>query len=247
VRLAWRVLRYDQLTFWRVPAAIFFTVALPLLMLTIFGSLNRNDGIELLTGVPYTRYLVVGLIAFAIGATAYGNVAARTTFRRTTGIYQRLRTTPLPVAALVAGQIASAMIALAIVITLLLSIGILFLDGAAPTNWPLFLGVVVVGSASCCAVGMAVSTFVPTVEAIDPIVMGTMLPVAFISGAFQFVAPDSAIARIADVFPLRHILLAALRSFGIPGGIGSVWTHLAVVAAWGVAGAAIAVRRFRWA
>ena len=247
MRWAWRVMRYDLLTFWRVPAALFFTLAMPLLMLVVFGALNRNDGVELLTGVPYTRYLVLGLVAFSIGTTAYGNLAARTTFRRVSGIYQRLRTTPLPVRALVAGQVASALLALVVVITALLVVGALFFDGTAPANWPLFLLVLVLGIASCSAVGIALSTFVPSVEAVDPIVFATMLPVAFISGAFQYVQPGSAIGRVADVFPLRHILLLTLRAFDVPGGNGSVWPHLAVVAAWGAMGAVVAVRRFRWA
>lgn len=247
MKWAVRVLRYDQLTFWRVPAAVFFQVGMPLLLLTIFGTLNRNNGIELLTGVPYTRYLVVGLITFAIGGTAYGGLVARTTYRRSTGIYQRLRTTPLPVRALVAGQVASAMMGIAVIVTALVAVGIAFFRGTAPHHWPLFVLVLLVGTGSCCAVGMAVSTFVPSVEVADPIVFGTMLPIAFVSGAFQYVDPSSTMSRIADVFPLHHILLVTLRAFDLPGGVGSPLTHLAVVSAWGVAGATIAVRRFRWA
>lgn len=241
-----QVLRYDQLTFWRVPAAVFFTVGMPVLMLTIFGSLNRDEGVEAATGVPYTRYLVLGLVAFAIGTTAYGNMAARTTFRRETGIYQRLRTTPLPVRALVVGQIVSAMLALALVISVLLVVGAVWFEGTAPQDWPLFLGVLLLGTGACCAVGMAVSTFVPSIETVDPIVFATMLPVAFISGSFQHVAADATVARLADLFPLRHILQVVLRSFDVPGATGSTWVHLAVVAAWGVGGTAVAVRRFRW-
>jgi ABC-2 type transport system permease protein len=241
-----RVLRYDQLTFWRVPAAVFFTVGMPVLMLTIFGSLNQDEGIEAATCVPYTRYLVLGLVAFAIGTTAYGNMAARTTFRREMGIYQRLRTTPLPVPALVVGQIVSAVLALALVISVLLVVGVLWFEGTAPKDWPLFLAVLLLGTAACCAIGMAVSTFVPSVETIDPIVFATMLPVAFISGSFQHVGGDGWVARLADLFPLRHILQVVLRSFSVPGAVGSTWVHLAVVAAWGVGGALVAVRRFRW-
>jgi ABC-2 type transport system permease protein len=43
------------------------------------------------------------------------------------------------------------------------------------------------------------------------------------------------------VRPFNQALLA---SFGPHGGPG--WQHLAVLAAWGVAGSLVAIRRFRW-
>lgn len=93
---------------------------------------------------------------------------------------------------------------------------------------------VVVGAASFGALGLAVSTIVPNVETTDAAVMATLLPVTFISGGFMPVRDGTLLATIADAFPVRHLLVA---------GQGAVWSHLAVVAAWGAVGAA---RRFRW-
>lgn len=91
-----------------------------------------------------------------------------------------------------------------------------------------------------------ISTFITRIESADPVVYATMLPVAFISGTFQYIPPDSALARVSELFPVRHIVLATMDSFGLPGS-GSLPAHLAVISAWGVLGCIVAVRRFRWA
>lgn len=72
-----------------------------------------------------------------------------------------------------------------------------------------------------------------------------MLPIAFISGTFQYVPADSLLGRVAEIFPVRHIVLATMDSFGIPD-TGSLVAHFAVILAWGALGAVVAVRRFRW-
>ena len=131
-------------------------------------------------------------------------------------------------------------------IVLLVTVSVACFDVALPTNWPLFLTVVLLGAACSCALGAAVSTFVTRLETIDPVVFATMLPIAFVSGVFQYVPSDSFLARVASVFPIRHMVLANMRAFGVPAG-GSVGAHLAVLALWTFAAAAVAVRRFRWA
>jgi hypothetical protein len=51
--------------------------------------------------------------------------------------------------------------------------------------------------------------------------------------------------RDPAAFPLQH-LVAALHSGFVPGSTGIAWDDLGIIAAWGVAGLAIALRRFRW-
>lgn len=244
--IAWvtRTYRYDQRTFWRMPQAAFFTLLMPVMMLVIFSALNSGDLDEL--RVAYARYLLVGMTAFSVVGAAYGNLAARITWRREMGIYQRLRTTPVPAWALVAGQVAGAVTMVILTLAILMTISALFFDVAMPTNWALFLGTVILGTACFAALGAAMSTFVKSVEAMDPIIWATMLPLTFISGIFQYIDDHSLIARVADVFPLRHMLLLNMNSFGIDN---DGWTagHLAVMAAWMIVGLVLAVRRFQWA
>jgi len=244
--IAWvaRTYRYDQRTFWRMPQAAFFTVLMPVMMLVIFSTLNGGDLDEL--HVAYARYLLVGMTAFSVVGAAYGNLAARITWRREMGIYQRLRTTPVPAWALVAGQVAGAVTMVILTLAVLMTISAAFFDVAMPTNWPLFLGAMILGTACCAALGAAMSTVVKSVEAIDPVIWATMLPLTFISGIFQYIENDSLIADVAAGFPLRHMLLLNMNAFGIQND-GQVAQHFAVMAAWMVVALVVAVRRFRWA
>ncbi len=61
---------------------------------------------------------------------------------------------------------------------------------------------------------------------------------------------DSILTKIGDVFPVRHFVNAVFAAFDprIAHGLAHGWagSDLAVVAAWGVVGAVVAVRRFRW-
>ncbi len=60
-RLALHQLRFDQKTFWRNPAAVFFTVALPLIFLVIFSTVFGNEPIEELGGITTVKKTAAGL------------------------------------------------------------------------------------------------------------------------------------------------------------------------------------------
>ena len=72
------------------------------------------------------------------------------------------------------------------------------------------------------------------------------LPLSFISGVYiPSVRLPSALQHLAQVFPLQHLVAALGRGF-LPGSTGVAWGDLAIVAAWGLAGLLVALRRFRW-
>ena len=61
VALVFHQFRFDQKTFWRNPASVFFTVLLPVIFLLIFATIFGDDEIESL-GVEATTYYVPGII-----------------------------------------------------------------------------------------------------------------------------------------------------------------------------------------
>ena len=105
----------------------------------------------------------------------------------------------------------------------------------------------VLGAASFAGIGIAVTRFVPNAEGSSAVVNAMYLPVLFLSGAFFPVhgLPDF-LQWFADALPLTH-LLDAMRSVFIDGGVGSDdLGGLLVVVLWGVGGAVVALRTFRW-
>ena len=240
---AWRALRYDQTTFWRTPGP-FFQIGLPAMMLLIFGSMNE-DAVEL-AGQSYTNYLTVGMATFTVTTGAYGGMAVRMTYRRETGIFQRLRTTPLPPSALIAGNVGSALVVVLAGITSVLVTGVAVFDASLPSNWPLFVAGVLLGAIACGSLGILLSSFVKSLEGVDAMVWATVMPVLFISGAFQHVEPGSLLARVADLFPPRHALALIGEGSGVPAVGGSEPVHIAILLGWTAFGITLGARRFRW-
>lgn len=242
-RLALHQLRYELRAFWRTPQAMFFTFALPLMMLVVFATINGNARINGFGGRRFVEYFVPGMLALGSITATYGNLASRTVFRRETGQLKRLRATPLPAGSYVIGVVANAtVVSLAVSATVVL-VGRAFYDVAVPTAWPALIGLLVLGAAAFAAMGLALSTCIGHPEAADATVFGTMLPVLFISGIFQVVPPTSIFARLAEVLPVRHLLLPVLAVYGADP---VRWRDLAILLAWGAVAALIAARRMRW-
>jgi ABC-2 type transport system permease protein len=114
---------------------------------------------------------------------------------------------------------------------------------------PAFLLTAALGAATFSALGLAMSSFVPNAQAASAIANGTVLPVLFISDVFVRLGddPPAWIDYLGDFFPVKHLSEACLAAFSADGGgWGFEWWNLAVIAAWGVVGAAVAVRYFSW-
>jgi ABC-2 type transport system permease protein len=108
-----------------------------------------------------------------------------------------------------------------------------------------FLVMLLVGSASFCSLGFAITAAIPNSDAAAPIVNGVILPLLFLSGVFIPLGDNAPawISWVARIFPVRHFAAGLQAGFlGTPFN----WTDVLVVAAWGVAGLLLAVRFFSW-
>jgi ABC-2 type transport system permease protein len=95
---------------------------------------------------------------------------------------------------------------------------------------------------------VALTTIIPTREAAPAITNLVVFPLYFLSGVFipESEIPDG-VLTVADLFPIRHLFDALLAGFDpATGGATVELGQLVVVAAWGLLGFAVALRRFRW-
>ncbi|HLM84577.1 MAG TPA: ABC transporter permease [Solirubrobacteraceae bacterium] len=240
--------RYDLLTFVRNRQGRFFTVALPVLFLVIFVSVfgNNHVGPEHLKS---STYYVPGIAALAVLSASFANLAVSITTQRELGVLKRRRATPVPAWVLVAGRALSALVVSLVVMAVVIAIGRLAYDvHVASSALPALALTAVVGSLAFACLGYALATLVSSADAAQPVVLAITLPLNFISGVF-IPSPrlSSALRHVAEVFPVQH-LVAALHTSFIHDGHGSAiaWGDLALVAAWGVAGLALALARFSW-
>ena len=248
MRLIVHQFRYDTKIFWRNPAAVFFAIALPLIFLFIFSTVFGNQ-VDPTRHIKISTYYVPGIIALGVISVTFVTLAHALTALRERGILKRLRGTPLPTGVFVSGRVGSSLVIALILSAVILTIGHLVYGVAFP-GAPLVgvLATIVIGACSFCTLGFAITVVIPNEAAASPITNAVILPLYFISGIFFPVdtAPQW-LTNVADVFPVRPFALALLDGF-TPGtaGIGLALGHLAVVAAWGIAGLVVAVLFFRW-
>ena len=241
--------RYDQKTFWRDPASVFFTVLLPIIFLLIFATIFGNDPIEGLRGVKTTTYYVPAIITLAVISATMVSPAISLTQDREGGVLKRVRGTPLPSWVFIAGRVGNAIVISLLMTVVVTVLGRLIYDVAIPgETLPAVLVTLVVGAAAFNCMGIALTVAIPSEDAAPAVTNACVLPLYFISGIF---IPESEIPegvlRVADLFPIRHFFEAFFAAFD-PGttGVGIELGNLAVVAAWGAVGLVVAALWFRW-
>ena len=244
MRLFAHELRVQQLLFWRNREAAFFSFLFPIILLVLLGSVYGDEPIE---GVKASTYLLVGLLGYGVAATAFASLAITLVVRREQGLLKRVRGTPLSPATYLSAVIASMVVVIGLQVVAQLLVGRYLLDADWPAAPVEFAVVVLFGSAAFAALGVAITAFVRSADGSSAVVNAIYLPMAFISGAF-FSTEDmpAFLQAISKVLPLTH-LLDLIRATFIEGeGLSDTAGALLAVAVWGLAGLAIAVRRFRW-
>jgi len=245
--------RYDLRALLRNRQAQFFTLALPVMFLVIFASVfgGHGDTVAVPGGrVDASVTYVPGIMTLGIIAAAFINLVISVTAQRESGVLKRRRATPVPAAALIGGRALTSGVVAVATTMLLLAVGWVGFGAHLPAHTAPALAVtVIVGALSFCCVGFAVASIIHDQDAAQPVTQAVMLPLYFISGVFVSVSTlPSWLVGVANVFPVRHLAAALLTAYNPhTHGAGFAWTDLAMLAAWGLAGLIVAVRRFSWA
>jgi ABC-2 type transport system permease protein len=244
VRLFAHQFRAEQKLFWRSRELAFFTFLLPIVFFLILASAYGDEEIE---GANGYLYLLAGMIGYGGAATAFAGLALLLVIRRESGVLKRLRATPLPGQTYIAAVLASIIFVFFLEAVLLVVMARVAFDVAIPENLFSLALVVALGAASFAALGVGLTTVIRSAEGSSAVVNAIYLPVTFISGSFfSSDAFPRVLKAIAEVLPLVH-LIRLVRDVVVFDD--QIWEHpiaVAVIAAWGVAGALVAVRGFRW-
>ena len=241
-------MRFVNKAFWRNPASAFFTFAFPLMFLVIFTALLGKGEVQL-GGRPIhqSAYYVASMTAFAVMTAFYNNIAIGLAFQRDAGVLKRTRGTPLPSAVFFGAKVVHALFVALLLVVITVTFGHVLYSAEVPTGISLlqFLVMLVVGAASFCALGFAITTVIPNSDAAAPIVNATILPLLFLSGIFIPIG-DNAPAWItwtARIFPVKHFADAIQAGF-----LGTVfhWSDVLIVALWGLGALLVTLRYFSW-
>jgi ABC-2 type transport system permease protein len=243
LRLVAHQIRYEQLSFWRNPQSAIFTFVFPVVFVTIMGALFGSVGrSSYFGGLSALQYYVPTIAALCVLGSCYGQLAVALAARRQNGILKRIRATPLPAWAYFAGLLAHCILVSIADIALIVGVGRLY-GVPFPSNWPAIALTLVLGAAAFCALGVAVASVISNAEAAPAVAQLALFPLLFLSGTYLPIHSQM-LNQVTGWLPIRPFNEALTGP--LSGHTGADWRHLAVLAAWGVIGAIVAVRRFRW-
>ena len=187
------------------------------------------------------------MIGYGAISIAFAGLAIVLVIRREAGILKRLRATPLPAPAYIAAVLTAFMAAFAVEVAGLLLLGRLLFGIPVPDRLGSLVLALLLGAVAFCGLGIGVTAVIKSAEGASAVVNAIYLPAAFLAGAFFSPHHFPSVFRdIAAVLPLTYFL-RLVRNVMLHGHeIWSQGTNVAVIAAWGIAGVIIALRRFRW-
>jgi ABC-2 type transport system permease protein len=243
-------IRYDLRVFLRDPAARVFTLVMPVLLLLLYCSIFANskfgDGGQAIGG---REYFVPHIIAQGITGAALTSLAYIVVTKRENGALKRRRATPVRAWMLITSEVATSILtAVAIVVTLVLIAWFAYRVHLNAVQTAEVAGATLLGTAAMCALGFAVTTFIPTAESAGPgIALVTFLLYAISGVYFPETLLPGWVRDVAQVFPVRPLALTVQNAYAPAAGHpGQITLQFLELAAWGVGGIVIASRRFSW-
>jgi ABC-2 type transport system permease protein len=246
--------RYALATALRTRRTIFLSVIFPVILLVLFNSIFTQGGDQTTTLPNGTRmdiqaYFTAGLLAYAATLSTFTTLAVVITTKRERGELKRFRGTPMPAWTFVAAWVLRALAQVALMAVVLLGIGALAYGVHIPTGQ--LAGLVIyllLGTATMCALGIAVTAFTPTVDAASTIAPFTVVILSFFSGVWIPVDNLSGtLEHLGKLFPLFH-LADGLQTTLAQGasGIGLSGSNVTALLVWAAIAIGVATRRFLW-
>jgi len=244
----------EIIQFSRQKEAVVFTIFFPVILLAIFGSVFKDT---IAPEVTFSQYFVAGMIASGLVNTGFQNIAINIPLERDMGAIKRLRGTPLPITSYFIGKAISVFVSMAVQVLILLIIGAAFFGLNMPTEpskWITFTWLLVLGTASSTALGVAFSSVPKNGRGAAAIVSPVVIILQFFSGVFfVFTQLPGWMQQVAAIFPLKW-LTQGMRSVFLPDSfatqeVAQSWESgrtAIILLIWLIAGLFLAVKTFRW-
>jgi ABC-2 type transport system permease protein len=239
--------RYQLVTLARNPIATFTSVVVPVMLLVALDLVTPEMTLASLGRERVVQFLTPAMSTFAVLNVGFVDTILGTTLSREEGILKRLRGTPLPWWAYLAGRLGAVTVVAAGAVVLVVGVGVAFLHAhVAAAALPPLVETAAAGLAVSFAAGVALSGLVPSAEAALPIAYALLLPVAFISNVF-FPAPAEArwLRTLAAALPAQPVASSMEAAF--TGGARGLSGHeLVVLGLWAAGSVLVAGLGFSW-
>lgn len=233
--------------FLREPAAFFFTLVLPIVLLLVFGSIFGNEPNPTFNpNAGYIDQAVPGLAAMIIATLGLIGLPINLATAREMGVLRRFHATPIRPWVIIASDIlvgfAMALVGMAL---LVVAASVLYRLQFPDSWWKVLTGFVL-GAFSFFALGYVIASLSPTPRVAQTVGMALFFPMLFFSGAAmpRAIMPET-VQQLSEFLPMTHVV-DLLQGLWFDASWSTHLLELAVLLGLLIAGAAISARAFRW-
>lgn len=232
--------------FLREPAAVFFGLIFPALLLIVIGSVfpGATEANAELGGKSLVEIYAPVSIALGLATVALTILPATLGGDREKGILRRLSTTPAPPRSLVGAHLTVQLVVVSIATIAAVLVGVLVFGISFPESPFWFLLSYALGAVCLLGVGLAIGAVVPTAGSGQAIGMLLYFPLLFFAGVYipLEVMPEG-LRTVSSYTPSGATVQALSTSWA--GAVPEASTLL-VMAAWALVLGSFAIWQFRW-
>lgn len=230
--------------FLRDPAAAFFTLAFPVLLLVLNGTGRGNEPVDELGGQGVIDVVVPMLAILVLAILAFTTLPVYLADYRQHRILRRIAATPIPAGMVLVAQLLVHLIVGTAGLAMLIILGAAAYDLNTPGAPVAAAAVYALGGLSLFALGFLLAALAATTRAASAIGLGLFFPLIFLSGVVQprEEMPDS-LGKIGDVLPVAPVVRSLRSAWAGETPSGPTFVLFAAIIV--VAGGA-ATRLFRW-
>jgi ABC-2 type transport system permease protein len=242
----WKLTWMESRLFLREPVGAFFTLAFPLMMLFLFGSIYGNEPSPLFNGRGTIDISIPAYTAMIIATSGLMSINITMASYREKGILRRLRTTPAsPFIILVSQLVVTFAMTLLGMVLLIIAGSTVYHVRFEGNALSVFAGFVL-----CClsffGLGFILASIMPNARTAQIVGMVVLYPMLFLSGAGfpKELLPD-AIKKIAVFLPLTYVV-NLLRGLWVGESWGDHLLDVGVLIGMMGVGAIVSIRAFKW-
>lgn len=240
-----RITKTEWKLFLREPAAIFFMLAFPPLLMIILGLVpSFREASEDMGGLRVIDLYTPIIISMSIALLALQGLPQAFAGYREQGVLRRMATTPVKPAVMLGGQLIMFTLVSIAVMVVVVTIAAVAFDVPVPRSVPAYLLSYVLCVLAMLSIGLLVASTARGGKAAGAIGSVLFFPVLFFAGLWlPREGMPEILRRISDLTPLG----AGVQSLSdAAAGHWPQLLHVAVMLVWTVGAGAVAARFFRW-
>src|SRR4051812_21955793 len=169
----------------REPITWLAAIALPTVILLIFGSLfGATEPDPALGGLRFIDVFVPSLVVITVGTLGIQTLPIRLATYREKGVLRRLSTTPVRPVRLLLAQLAIYMVTAVIALVLLVAVANVAFDVPLPRQPLYYVAAFLLGMASLFAIGLLVAAVAPSSRVATAVAIPMFFVVMFLGGVY---------------------------------------------------------------